>query len=120
MPKMYDDLASWWPLLSPASEYEEEANFYRTALESVCAELCTVLELGSGGGHNASHLKAYWKMTLVDLSDGMRALSQALNPECEHVAGDMRTVRLGRTFDAVFVHDAVSYMTTEADLFSAI
>jgi hypothetical protein len=28
----------------------------------------------------------------------------------------MRTVRLGREFDAVFVHDAVAYMTTEADL----
>ena len=28
----------------------------------------------------------------------------------------MRTVRLGRTFDAVLVHDAIDYMTTEADL----
>lgn len=43
-------------------------------------------------------------------------MSRALNPECEHVEGDMRTVRLGRLFDAVFVHDAIMYMTTEADL----
>jgi hypothetical protein len=28
----------------------------------------------------------------------------------------MRTVRLGREFDAVFVHDAIGYMTTVADL----
>jgi hypothetical protein len=28
----------------------------------------------------------------------------------------MRTVRLGRAFDCVFVHDAVVYMTTESDL----
>jgi hypothetical protein len=28
----------------------------------------------------------------------------------------MRAVRLGREFDAVFVHDAIAYMTTEADL----
>ena len=28
----------------------------------------------------------------------------------------MRTLRLGRTFDVVFVHDAVAYMTTEDDL----
>ena len=46
----------------------------------------------------------------------MLAVSRDLNPECEHFEGDMRTVRLGRTFDAVFVHDAVVYMTTEADL----
>ena len=32
----------------------------------------------------------------------------------------MRTVRLGRTFDAVFVHDAIEYMTTEDDLRQAV
>ena len=53
-------------------------------------------------------------------SAGMRAVSLALNPDCEHVAGDMRSVRLGRQFDAVFVHDAVCYMTTESDLQLAI
>jgi hypothetical protein len=50
----------------------------------------------------------------------MRRISESLNPECEHVEGDMRSVRLGREFDAVFVHDAVCYMTTEADLARAI
>ncbi len=80
----------------------------------------TMLELGSGGGNNASHLKARFKMTLVDLSPGMLEVSRALNPECEHVQGDMRTVRLGREFDAVFVHDAVTYMTSEADVRQAI
>jgi trans-aconitate methyltransferase len=74
------------------------------------------LELGSGGGNNASHLKAHFQMSLVDASHGMLALSRTLNPECEHLEGDMRTVRLGRMFDAVFIHDAIMYMTTEADL----
>src|SRR2546421_9799983 len=32
----------------------------------------------------------------------------------------MRSVRLGREFDSVFVHDAVVYMTTEDDLKAAI
>jgi hypothetical protein len=50
----------------------------------------------------------------------MLAVSRALNPECEHVRGDMRDVRLGREFDGVFVHDAVVYMTTEIDLRRAI
>jgi hypothetical protein len=59
-------------------------------------------------------------MVLVDPSPGMLKVSAALNPECEHVEGDMRTVRLGRQFDAVFVHDAVDYMTTTSDLRMAI
>lgn len=49
----------------------------------------------------------------------MRLLSRELNPECEHLDGDMRTLRLGRTFDAILVHDAVCYMTTEYDLLAA-
>jgi hypothetical protein len=56
--KMYDELASWWPLLSPAADYEEEAAFYQREIERASAgPLNTMLEIGSGGGHNASHLK---------------------------------------------------------------
>ncbi len=120
-PKLYTDLASWWPILSPPSEYAEEAEFYRKTLISACQRSPqTLLELGSGGGNNASYLKAHFQAVLVDLSPAMLAVSRALNPECEHVEGDMRTVRLGRQFDCVFVHDAVCYMTTEADLRLAI
>jgi hypothetical protein len=33
----------------------------------------------------------------------MLDVSRALNPECEHIEGDIRTVRLERSFDAVRV-----------------
>ena len=121
MPKLYDELADWWPLMSAPADYEEEAVFYGDQLAGACARPPrTVLELGSGGGNNASHLKGRFALTLVEPSAGMLTVSRALNPECEHVQGDMRTVRLGRRFDAVFVHDAVAYMTSEADLRRAI
>lgn len=121
MTRMYGELAPWWPLLSAPADYEEEAAFYaKTLIEASDTAPRTVLELGSGGGNNASHLKAHFQMVLVEPSAGMRRISEALNPECEHVEGDMRSVRLGREFDAVFVHDAVCYMTTEADLARAI
>jgi ribosomal protein S18 acetylase RimI-like enzyme len=117
MPKLYDDLASWWPLLSAPEDYAEEAAFYWHALASACdAQPRTLLELGSGGGNNAWHLKANAQLTLVDLAPGMLEVSRRLNPECEHIQGDMRDVRLGRSFDAVFVHDAICYMTSAADL----
>jgi SAM-dependent methyltransferase len=120
-PKLYRELASWWPLLSAPADYAEEATFHRRVLVDACVlPPTTLLELGCGGGNNASHLKAHFRMTLVDLSPSMLAVSRALNPECEHVEGDMRSVRLGRLFDAVFVHDAVVYMTSESDLRSAL
>jgi hypothetical protein len=39
-----------------------------------------------------------------------------VNPECEHIVGDMRKLSLGRLFDVVFVHDSIGYMTTPEDL----
>jgi SAM-dependent methyltransferase len=115
--KLYSELAQWWPIFSPPEDYREEAAFFARVLTESCEPAPRrVLELGSGGGNNASHLKASFTMTLVDLSSHMLAVSKALNPECEHLEGDIRTLRLGRTFDAVFVHDAICHMTTEADL----
>ena len=116
----YGTLAPWWPLISPPAEYEEEAAEAAKLLESGNGVVRTVLELGSGGGNNAFHLKTRFAMTLVDLSESMLQVSQALNPDCEHCPGDMRTIRLGRTFDAVFVHDAVDYMLSETDLRQAM
>ena len=50
----------------------------------------------------------------------MLALSRSINPECEHIHGDMRMLRLeGREFDAVFVHDAIDYLTSETELRAA-
>lgn len=121
IPKLYTDLADWWPLLSTPGDYAEEAAFFHQVLsETGQRPLQTLLELGSGGGNNASHLKAHYQMTLVDPSPGMLAVSHALNPECKHRLGDMRSVRLERLFDAVFIHDAIMYMTTEADLRAAL
>ena len=115
--RMYTDLAPWWRVLSAPAEYAEEAAFYRRTLQdAVDGGPRAVLELGSGGGNNASHMKRYFQMTLVDLSPGMLDQSREINPDCEHIQGDMRTVRLGREFDGVFVHDAVAYMTTPEDL----
>lgn len=120
-PRMYADLASWWPILSAPDEYAEEAAFYERTLVSACAhQPRTLLELGSGGGSNASFLKARFDMVLVDRSPGMLAVSRALNPACEHLEGDMRTLRLDRQFDCVFIQDAICYMASEGDLRRAV
>jgi SAM-dependent methyltransferase len=114
--RLYQDLAGWWPLISPPQEYTEEAAFAAGIFGLASGPVRDVLDLGSGGGSNASHLKTRFALTLVDLSEAMLDVSRRLNPDCRHVLGDMRSIRLGRTFDAVLVHDAVDYMTSEADL----
>jgi SAM-dependent methyltransferase len=116
-PKLYGDLAPWFHLLTAPKDYAEEAELYgRLLAEKSDGQVVTVLELGSGGGNSASHMKRRFELTLVDRSPAMLELSRGLNPELDHIEGDMRTVRLDRTFDAVFVHDALTYILTEPDL----
>ncbi len=93
--RLYQELADWWPLISPPEEYAEEAACLADVFSSAAIPVREVLDLGSGGGHVAVHMKERLALTLVDLS-----------PE----------IRLGRLFDAVLVHDAVDYVTSEADL----
>jgi hypothetical protein len=50
----------------------------------------------------------------------MLAVSQAVNPECEHILGDMRTLRLDRLFDVVLIHDAIMYATEPRDVEAAL
>jgi SAM-dependent methyltransferase len=116
-PRLYGELAPWFHLLTSPADYAEEAALYRRLLvEKADGPVSTVLELGSGGGNNASHLKRHFTLTLVDRSPEMLEVSRGLNPELEHIEGDMRTVRLDSVFDAVFAHDALAYIVTEPDL----
>ncbi len=119
-PLLYGELARWFHLLTPPEDYADEAAYYREALVGAAGQVATLLDLGSGGGDVASHLTAHFRCTLTDLAPAMLDESRRINPGCEHVEGDMRSLRLERTFDAVLVHDAVMYLTTEADLRAAV
>lgn len=118
-PRMYHEFAAWFHLLTAPEEYAEEAAFYFAAATRALGSTPTSwLELGSGGGNNASHY-ASWvagPVVLSDRSAEMLTLSRTISPALEHVIGDMLDVRLDRTFDVVFVHDAASYLTTEEEV----
>ena len=118
--RLYDDLAWLWPIISPPEDYVAEGEHFARLIADHCdGEARRLLDLGCGGGHFMATLKGRFTVTGVDISERMLELSRALNRDCEHVLGDMRDVRLGEAFDAVFVGDSVEYMLTEADLRAA-
>jgi SAM-dependent methyltransferase len=121
LPLLYSELVPWYRLIDPCADHLAEATSYKNGFEraGMPAE-ATLLDLGAGAGHNAYFLVDRFRCTLADLSPDMSRLSRELLPQCEHVLGDMRSLRLNRSFDAVLVHDAVMYMTTEGDLSAAI
>ena len=60
-------------------DYAEEAAFFGRHLKEACdGPARTLLELGSGGGNNASHMKRLFEqVTLVDISQGMLDVAAA-------------------------------------------
>jgi SAM-dependent methyltransferase len=119
--RLYTALAPWWPLVSDPADYAEEATSFLEILAlPPHDQQRTLLELGSGGGNLASHLKAHFHVTLSDIAPAMLDVSRALNPELEHIQGDMRTLRLDRLFDVVLIHDAIMYCTTADDVRHAL
>jgi SAM-dependent methyltransferase len=120
-PRLYAGLAVWWPLFSRPEDYAEEAAWILSALvEARGKRPQQMLELGAGGGNVASHLARQVRMTLNDVSPGMLEVSRRLNKNAEHHEGDMRTLRLSKTFDAVMIHDAIMYITDAKDLIAVL
>lgn len=118
--RIYSELSHLIRLISPPEEYEEEAAHWCGVLRDKLGQgRHTILELGVGGGHNLSHLTFEFDAVAVDISEAMLKECRKLNPGVELHLGDMRSVRLGKKFAAVLIHDAINYMLNEADLLAA-
>ncbi len=116
-PKLYSSLAYLWHVFSPPEDYAEEAEtFHRRFQRHGIPDGASMLHLGSGGGSLDYNLKTWYRVVGVDLSPEMINQAKQINPELEYVHGDIRDIRLGRSFDAVVVHDAIAYMTSPAEL----
>ena len=119
--RLYGDLAWTWPIISPPDDYiEESEEFIELITTHAKIPVKNLLNLGCGGGHNDFTLKTRFQVTGADISDNMLSLARGLNPDVTYVKGDMRSLRLGRQFEAVTVFDSISYMSTRDDLISVL
>ena len=115
--RLYKDLAPWWSYISNRDSYTEEAAVHLRLMDDALGRRAeSILELGAGGGQLAAHFGNDREVVLSDLSESMLEQSREHNVDREHVLGDMRNMRLKRTFDAVLLHDAVMYLTSPEDL----
>jgi len=120
--RLYKDLAWTFPIISAPEEYIPEAKIIGDLIRKHFPgphPPRTLLHLGCGGGHMDWAMKKEFQITGADISETMLGMARKLNPECDYVTGDMRTVRLGRTFDVVMIHDSINYMTTPEDFLAA-
>lgn len=110
-------------------DYEAECDFLEQIFARYAhAPIRTILDLGCGtGGHALPLAERGYTVTGADRSETIlaearrkaKAMAQGAG-SCDFVQGDIRTLDLGQTFDAVIAMFAViSYQTTNEDLIAA-
>lgn len=126
---VFVNYAHFYDALYQEKDYEAECDF----LEQVFARYAqspihTILDLGCGtGGHALILAQRGYQVTGIDYSEEMLAIARAKAastlessafPTFQH--GDIRTLDLGQTYDAVIAMFAVmGYMVTNEDLAQA-
>ncbi|MBN1693808.1 methyltransferase domain-containing protein [candidate division WOR-3 bacterium] len=115
--KAYTELAWVDMIVSSPKEIAQETELYsKTIKENAETETKTLLHLACGAGMNDYTFKKHFEVTGVDISQDMLSLAKELNPEIIYIYGDMRTIELGKKFDAVAIPDSIDYMKTKEDL----
>jgi len=118
---LYSDLSWLWPMWGdPTLEYAHYcAHAVRLIEQHAQRPVRSLLNIGCGGGKNVFNLKEHYQVTGLDLSPAMLKLARTVNPSCEFIEGDMRSFSFSRTFDAILMDDAISFMTSRTDLAAA-
>jgi SAM-dependent methyltransferase len=122
----------YYNLLYKDKDYAGEAEYVRSLIDKHCPQARTVLDLGCGTGrHDLLLTQMGYQVTGVDQSEEMLNIAKshhstkhqapsAKNQEITFQQGDIRTVRLGTTFDVVIsLFHVMSYQTTNEDLTAA-
>jgi SAM-dependent methyltransferase len=127
---VFGNYAHYYDLLYRDKDYVGEAEFIHNLIQTHAPNSENILELGCGTGNHATLLaKTGYHLHGVDLSQEMlhranERLSespQELAARLQFTQGDIREVRLNKTFDVVLsLFHVISYQTTNQDLLAAL
>jgi SAM-dependent methyltransferase len=117
------DYAAAYDALYADKDYRGECDL----VERVCATyasapVSSILDLGCGTGAHAHELtRRGYEIVGVDRSEAMLERARRTRTGASFVLGDVRSVDLGRRFDAVFLFFAVlGYQLTDSDVLSTL
>lgn len=107
---MYTHLARFYDLLQGATPGAFARRIVKEA-DRVGIDTKSILELGSGTGAVLEYLPKDWRKTGVDVSPEMLKEAAQKQLDAELLLGDIRSLRLGRTFDVVAcVYDTMNHI----------
>jgi SAM-dependent methyltransferase len=113
----FDAYSRYYDLFYRDKDCEAEVDYIDRLLRRYGSSGRELLEFGSGTGrHGRLFASRGYRVTGIERSGRMVALASAA-PGFQSRQGDIRTVRLGRKFDAVLsLFHVVSYQTTNEDV----
>ena len=121
------EYAAAYDALYADKDYDAECDLLEGILRRSGRPVGSVLDLGCGTGAHAVRLaQRGFEVVGVDLSDGMleaarRRAETARSGVVSFIRGDIRSIRLGRQFDAVICMFAVlGYQTADEDVAKAL
>jgi SAM-dependent methyltransferase len=119
---VFGEYGEYFDLLYGDKDYDGETDYLVGLLKRFGVTSGSMLELGSGTGRHGRRLaKAGFDVLGIERSEAMIGLSDAAGtiPGFSCQAGDIRDVRLDRTFDVVTaLFHVLSYQVTTTDLLS--
>lgn len=118
---VFNEYARYYDLLYRDKDYAGETDYINGLIRLCCPDARTVLNLGCGSGrHDRCLTEMRYAVTGVDLSEEMLAAarhSAGTSKDLEYHHGDLRSIRLEKTFDVVIsLFHVMSYQQTNADL----
>jgi ubiquinone/menaquinone biosynthesis C-methylase UbiE len=113
---MFDTSAAYYDAIYRAAGKDyaaEAARVHEIVQRSTRGAGRRLLDVACGTGGHVEHLKQWYAVEGVDLSPEMLEIARSRNPEVTFHLGDMTTLRLGETFDAVIcLFSSIGYVQT--------
>jgi SAM-dependent methyltransferase len=123
---VFQHYSSYYDLLYRDKDYNRESDYVGRSIKGINGEARSLLEFGSGTGRHASRLAEQgFEVLGVERSESMVAAARMAHRDSKRsgegsfrcMQGDVRTVSVDRTFDAVIaLFHVVSYQTSNEDL----
>lgn len=103
-------------------DYAAEARELDGQIKARCPGACSLLDMACGTGGHLRHLHGSYDVAVgVDVDPSMVAEARRYLPESDVVEADMRSLSLGRRFDAVVcLFSSIGYMSSIAELGVAV
>jgi SAM-dependent methyltransferase len=120
---MFQNTAHVYDLIYEASgkDYAAESGLIHELIQQRNPRARTLLDVACGTGGHLRHLREWYAVTGVDSDPAMLAQARRHLPEEPSIEADMRTLLLGRRFDALTcLFSSIGYMRDDHELGQAM